>query len=77
MTREEKILEILKSKIMKRWFISDAELNVFASNIASLPLDMPTAGDIEKQFPYAQSYGNYCRQEGAKWAISEIERRNK
>ena len=38
--------------------------------------DLPTEEEIENQFPYARSYGNYCRQEGANWLLSEIKKRN-
>jgi hypothetical protein len=79
MTREEEILEIiLKHAAGATNTLADGvHYHNAALEIASLPLEVPTAGDIEKQFPYAQSYGNYCRQEGATWAISEILKRNK
>ena len=40
-------------------------------------IELPSDEEIETQFPYSRSYANYCKQDGAKWAVKWIKDRMK
>ena len=65
--------EILDKHNTEGLLTTQEVLEAMEEYASQFKVEMPSDEEIEDEFPYARSYGNYCRQEGAKWLKSKIE----